>query len=265
MYTLNGLPAHSPSLGWILTYDTTFIYSTTITRPEVRIPGFDGAVEMDGVEDVPGVTLVWSVRESELPGLRNVLRSPTLTLGKGAGEAEVNLRSFTPEKIGIGSDPEYTVTAELVIPGVWTRGAEVTATTPLDQDTQVIDVLTGSDGKVSDGTLLIDGPFAPGVEVHDMAGLSWIRYTKGLWAGATLRYDMATGRAWVHNASNPYESPLYEATADIETGPEIYYLRITPVIDGADPTLAQPKLRVTSTGRSATSALTVRARPAYIL
>lgn len=264
MYTLNGLDAHNPGIGWILTYDTTFIYSTTITRPEVRIPGFDGAVEMDGVEDVPGVTLVWSVRESELPGLRNILRSPTLTLGKGAGSAEVNLRSFTPEKIGIGSDPEYTVTAELVIPGVWTRGTEVTATTTVLTDTHTINVLTGSDGKVSDGLLLLSGPFNAGVRIQDVAGLSWIRYTQPIPAGSRLRYDMTTGRAFLTTSGDGFTGGT-EVTQHLETGPEIYYLRITPVISTANPLLAQPKFRVTSSGRDTTSALTVRARPAYIL
>ncbi|WP_314647608.1 hypothetical protein [uncultured Microbacterium sp.] len=264
-YTLNGIPADNPDLGWYLTYDSQFVYSTTITRPEVLVPGYDGAIEMDGVENVPGVTLVWSINESQLPGLRNVLRSESLILGKGQGTASVSLRSFEPTKVGMGANPEYEVRAELVISGVWLRGAETSETTTIASNTQTVNVLTGSDGKVSDGALVLHGPFAAGVRVQDVAGLSWIRYTSAVPVDASIRYELATGRAFqVADGGNAFTGGT-EVTPSLETGPDIFYLRLTPVISAANPLVAQPKLRVTSMGRGESSALTLRARPAYVL
>lgn len=263
-YLINGFAAHNPDLGWILERDTQFVYSTTITRPDLAIPGFDGVIEMDGVEEVPGVTLVWTVRESALPGLRNVLRSNPLTLTKAGRSASVSLRSLEPEQIGIGPDPAYRVTAELILTGVWLRGPETTKTFMLTPGTQTLDVLAPSDGKVHDGVIVISGPLAPGLMLQDVAGMSWVRYTAAVPAGARLRYDMASRSAWLVLIGDGFTGGS-EMSQYLQTGPSVYYLRLCPVIDPKNPAIARPKLRVTANGTSAATLLTVRARTAHVL
>lgn len=266
MYTLNGYPAHNPTLGWTLTNATEFVTGTTLTRPEARVPGFDGGWEMDGVEDVPALSLTWVVDYDKIDGLRNVLRSPSLILGKGdeGRTAVVELSAYAPTRKGDSFDSAYEVKASLVIPGIWLRGPEVTETVALETDTKTCNLLAGMTGKVSDGLIVLTGPIATGVRVQDVGGLSWVKFNQPVPAGSSLRIDQTFGRAHMTTSGDGFTGGA-EVTQHLETGPGPYSLRLTPTLSAADPSITQPKLRVTSTGRTDTSAISMRARPAYNL
>lgn len=265
MYTLSGVAAHDPDR-WLLTDSTLWAAGTTITRPEATIPGFDGGFEMDGVEQVPALNLTWLVRRSNLDALRTLIYTPDLRLGwVGQGRAaRVEVQALSePTRLGIGDDPEFEIAATLVIPGVWSRGGTVTETTAIDADTKQIPVLAGMTGKVSDGVVVLTGPLAAGVRVQDRGGMSWFKYAAAIPAGSWLRFSMTTGRAWLGTAEDPWTGGT-EVSSDIQTGPGPYMLRVTPRWT-TDPATTVPQLTVTSTGRGAASALTLRAAPAYLI
>jgi len=264
LYKLNGRWAHDPDNGWILTDATEYHLGTTITRPESRLPGFDGMVEMDGVENAPALNLTWVVDESKLGGLMNLLRAPELYLEKhDVGGAYVDLGAIVPRRIGIGDDPAYEVAVTLSIPGIWLRGPEVTETVDLTAAQMPITFLEGMTGKVSDGVIYLYGPLSSGVRIQDIAGQSWMQVDYAISTNSVVRFDMALGRAWVTNAATP-DAAGTEVTQHVRTGPSPYPLRLTPTV--ASPTAATaPKLMVSSAGRAATSRIALTARPAYVL
>lgn len=266
MYTLNTVPLHQPtsSLGWVVTSETQWTAGTSITRPELTIPGFDGEIgfeEMNAVEDVPVISVVIVTPNASHQKLRALLRSERLELSTSNGYVWfAQIQKIEEEPAGMGETPDMRVSVIFRLPGIWGRDAEVTTTeTVLDTATKTVTAFSGLTGKVGDAILRIAGP-ATGLKISDSAR-STVAYAPEIPEGSFLRFESTTGRAWV-TTSDAWTGGT-EVTDDVVGGPGPYAFRIIPAFN-ADMTM-RGKLTVVTATRGASTIFALRGRAAYTL
>ncbi|MEC5185295.1 hypothetical protein RCH12_002771 [Cryobacterium sp. MP_3.1] len=254
-YEINEVPLQK--LGTV-TSETQFTAGTTINRPELSIPGFDGQIEMDGVEEVPAIRIEMLVEFERIAAVRTLFRSDSLVLGYSGSTAVAQLRTITEELVSIND--EFKVTIVLSLPYIWLRSPETLTTALLDAASKTVTVWPGLTGKVSDAGVRIAGPFT-GLRVKDN-GRSFFEYSAAVPAGTWLRFEAATGRAYT--TTTDAWSGGTEVTDLVQTGPGPYAFRITESWS-TDPAVTRGKLTVTTATRGATTIFELKGRPAYVL
>ena len=151
-----------------------------------------------------------------------------------------------------GSYGRDTATAD------WTQTAVVSGT--------VYDVttLTGSSAPVNDAIVLLKGPFATGVTIYDQASGQWVRLNT--LASSTQAWRLNSGTWSTRHTTNllisdPDTAGIDRAGITDTTGIHPYLLRLTPSRSGG---VRKVQVRVVGTGFTSGTALTVRARRAYL-
>lgn len=199
--------------------------------------------------------------------LKRALTAPGLILGLSAG----GLNTSAPAKFLGLSQGEFVAdvgakfTAQIQVPGAFLRGASVDigptiVTTGLSVD---LPALAVGSGPVADAVLRVRGPFSVVVVVDDASA------TGNSWSGTALVstdylfIDLATLTArrstsatdWVTGGTDVSGGLSRQALGSLQLQP-------TPSI--ADPAIPECSVTVTGTGFAGTTALTVRAQPAYL-
>lgn len=158
-----------------------------------------------------------------------------------------------------------TVTAVLTAPGVFWRGVEATsdpiAATAGTIATEV-PILAGCTAPVGDAVIRWTAP-ATAVSVRDLATGSGLSWSGSLAAGSYLFMDAAALRAWMTTDADAWAPAGTDATSglDYPTGGP---LQMWPAMFGMDPTDRRVTVALGGSGRGASTAVTFRARPAYL-
>ena len=244
----------------------------------IVVPGRHGAVPA-GVARLEASTLaleweVWGATatqmEAEREALVSLLAHPagvTITRrldGAGGQVAAARLKS-----IGAGTaqyaTPLTVVPAVFEIPaGVW-RDAAATTTAAVAAATDVTAALTalaGGSAPITDAVVRVQGP-ATGITVTDVVSGTGLSWTGALAAGEYLFMDAAALTARRTTSSTAWDAGGTAVSGTLDY-PAAGPLLLWPRMAATDPTDRRVTIRVTGTGRAATTAVTIRARRAYL-
>ena len=258
----------------MLTQVTALHAGVSTRTTALAVPGVHGAQHSERVTfDPPSIAMEW---ELVAPSWSDLDQEHAVLAGLLARPGDVELTRRVLDVVGVATDqhasarlksiaeikgstasPLILVTALLELPSVFWRGAVVTSA-PIAATTDtsaVVPSLNGSTAPVVDAVLRVTGP-AASIDVRDPAtgtGLSW---TGTLTAGQYLYLDAAQLRAWTTTSASAWAA----TESDVSTG--LDYPAPGPL--ELWPTNRTVSVAVTGTGRSATTALAVRAAPAYL-
>lgn len=199
--------------------------------------------------------------------LKRALNAPGLILGLSAG----GLSTSAPAKsLGLSqgefvADAVAKFTAQIQVPGAFLRGASVDigptiVTTGLSVD---LPALAAGSGPVADAVLRVRGPFSVVAVVDDASGtgISWSG--TALVSTDYLFVDLATLTARKSTSSSAWTTGGSDVSGGLSRQ-ALGSLQLQPTPSIADPAIPECSVTVTGTGFAGTTALTVRAQPAYL-
>ncbi|WP_405375999.1 MULTISPECIES: hypothetical protein [unclassified Microbacterium] len=198
MYSIDGVRLDNPSMGWALEGSSAPLSGHTVERTSVRIPGLPGVLAgidhpLEGLS-APTISLVVETPREKYDALAALLlRGSKLSLSEAPGrEADYECMSVAPNGI-LPGDKLLNATAVLRIPGVFWRDAAVsTRSAQLSAQTVTFDAWEGS-GLIPDAIIRIRGAVA---NLRVQSDYAYLQYP-AINAGSFLRYESATGRAFV--------------------------------------------------------------------
>lgn len=199
--------------------------------------------------------------------LKRVLYAPGLVLGLTAG----GLTTSAPAKcLGLSQgeffpDRSAKFTAQVQVPGAFLRGVSVDIgpTVVTTGATVNLPALAAGSGPVADAVLRFRGPLSVVAVVDDASA------TGNSWSGTALVstdylfIDLATLTAWRSTVATAWTPGGTDVSGGLSRQ-ALGSLQLQPTPSIADPAVAECSVTVTGTGFGATTALTVRAQPAYL-
>lgn len=243
-------------------------------RSVLTIPGRHGVVRTarPPVFDEPVVSLTLRCKgamaslEAVYNEAQALLTAPGLILGRTSGgvvtSAPADFVSASPGEFFADVLADFSV--QLALPGVFLRGASVDSPAQLVTTGDVVSLpgLAPGTGPVADAVLRVRGAGTSVSAVDNVSGTG-ISWTGALLGTEYLFIDMATltarrstsATAWTTGGDDVSGGLSYPAP-----GP----LQIWPRMALADPAVRSASVTVTGAGFNATTALTVRAEPAYL-
>lgn len=262
MFRVNGIELDNPDMGWICRDESTVVSSLDVQRSALVVPGRDGVVPVDGWLSPPIVPIHVETPRANQGALRALFMRSTITLtedGQTGIEAACELMSITPPATWGPADEVVELRAMLRIPGVYWRDttASTSSAAAISSASIVAEVMAGLSGPVRDAIVRVKGG-ASGLRVTDSEG-SWFEYTASLASGDYLRFEAATGRAFV-TSSDTWTGGT-EVTGDIDNGPGPYYLELSPTF--TDPATRVAKVTVTTTERTGSPTIEIRGKRAH--
>lgn len=262
MFSVNGVALDNPDLGWVVLEQSSVVSSVAYDLQSLAIPGRDGVISLPAARARPPLfPITVETPRANQRALRAVFMQRRLILTEDEQdgiEALVELSTITPQTYG-PADEIVEVTALLRLPGVFWRDTTATTSDPVAIDSAEVEVelLAGLTAPVRDAIIRVKGG-ATTLHVEDSAG-SFFEYTDVLGGTEYLRFESATGRAYV-TTSDTWAGGT-EVTGDIANGPGPYYFELTPqFVDPAEPAAA---VTVTTTARTGSPTIEVRARRAH--
>ena len=265
MFSVNGFALDNPTLGWVVTEDSTVIASTEVDLLSLSEPGRDGVQGGLGAPTRPAlVVLSIETPRANEGTLRALFDAETLVLtedDQDGIEAEVERASISPE-VWAPADAIVELRVTLRIPGVYWRDTDTTTSDPeaIDGATVTTEVFPGLSAPVYDALVRVKGDVS-GLRVEGARG-SFFEYGQNIPAGSYLRFDSATGEAFL-TATDTWTGGT-DVTEHITNGAPPYFLELrhsypTP----GDPTDRVAVLTVKTSARSGSPTVEVRGRRAY--
>lgn len=211
----------------------------------------------------------WSGLDVERAALLGLLSGPgdlVLTRRVGAVDqvATCRLESLTDAEADTAG-PLTTVTAVLALTAPFFRGVVASSSSIAAASGVVVgevDSLAGCTAPVVDAVVRVAGPAASvsATDVPSGTGLSW---AGSLPVGSYLYLDAASLAGWVSTSASQWTAGGTSVSPAVDY-PPAGPLQLWPVMQGVDPTDRRVKVSIDGTGRGASTAVVVRARPAYM-
>lgn len=261
MLSFDGVELENKVIGWKVVKGTSFFAPLTWSGDSVKVPGRDESIPAPATLDTPAFPIVMYTRKPALEALLSLwgVHQGFLVDDVTGRRALVTVESVTPSGGG-PADLHVQVNIVLSIAGVFFRDiAESTSVAvALGAASVLVPVMSGLSAPVRDAVVRVKGQ-ANGLQVTDADG-SYFRYMVDLLAGNYLRFESATGRAFLTTTDTWVGGT--EMTGSIDNGPGPYALQLTPK-RAADPTSRNVQLTVTTSSRSGAT-IEVRGRRAYV-
>ena len=262
-YSVSGVPLDNPAFGWLFRAPSKPISEIVRERANLIIPGTDGVVP--GLPaTMSAVTLPLVVQTSRanlqtLVALVSAEGSLTVTADPSRS-VQFELLSWTYEGYGEG-EAILDVTFVIRLPGAyWRAVAETTsAAAALSSGSVAVGSLfPGLSAPVQDAIVRVKGA-TTGLQVTDSGG-SWFTYAPALTGSQYLRFEAATGRAYV-TSSDTWTGGT-EVSGDVDFGGPRSVFEITPYF--TDPSARAGQLVVATASRSSAD-IRVRGRAAHVV
>lgn len=265
MYSVNGVALDNPTFKWKLRAPTDPLPDLTDQRPTLKQSGLDGVV--GGLPASLGPTDPVFVVETPREHLETLLAlweptgviTSTLTPGR-----EVAYERLAISTTGYGkADAVLDVTVKVRYSGVfWRTTAESTtvAAAIAAASVAVTGLFAGMSAPIQDAIVRVKGA-TTGLIVTDTAG-SWFSYTPAVGAAEYLRFETASGRAFI-TATDTWAGGT-EVSGGIDFGGSRGVFEITPRLAPGNPASRDGRLTVTTATRSGAQ-IQVRGRGAFIV
>lgn len=265
MYSVNGTALENPTLGWSLLKPTKPLAELTWERSTLRGQSMDGVLPgLPASLGAPVVVFVVQTPRANYGALVALFAGGgTMTkTGDSTKNITFEVLGTTYEALSSEADSLIAVTFQVRFPSVYWRDASVITSTPatLTSSVQVTGLLPGITGIVGDAIIRIKGQSA-GVQVTDSGG-SWFTYAPNLPAGSYLRFESATGRAFV-TTSDTWSGGT-DVSGAVDFGGPRGVFELAPLLAAGNPLSRSARLTVTSTTFVGAS-IQVRGRSSYLL
>ena len=264
-YSINGIPLNNPDFGWVFRAPSKPLSELVRERANLSIAGTDGVVA--GLPATFGpVTLPLVVRtpKSNLQTLVALFSAEGTLRLTGDSSRSVTFELLSWRHQGYGpAEAILDVTFLIRLPGVFWRDASVSTSSAASLSSASVAVTGLFDGisaPVQDAIVRVKGA-CTGLQVTDSGG-SWFTYAESLSSSEYLRFDSASGRAYV-TTSDTWTGGT-EVSGDIDFGGPRGVFEITPRLAPSDPSDRDGRLTVTTATRSGAS-IQVRGRAAYLI
>lgn len=263
MYSLNGIPLDNASFGWTFLEGSSPILAHSVERERLRIPGRDGTVPLPG-STAPSIMRLLV----ETPGgapyealLALASADPVVTLTSNPNR--IAATEFLGSSGSADANGEEIIEVELLlnVPGAFWRDLNTTTTAAVNLTTAAVEleVMAGISAPVQDAIIRVKGA-CTGLQVSDDVGGSYFAYSGTLTGTQWLRFEAATGRAYV-TTSDVWTGGT-EVSGEIDYDGPRGVFEIMPDLTVGDPADRTGRLNVSTATRSAAS-VQVRGRGAY--
>ena len=245
-----------------------------VRRSVLTVPGRHGVVRTPRppVFEEPIVSLemrckgAMSSLEAVYNELQSLLTAPGLVLGRSSGgvttSAPVEFVTASPGQFL--ADVLADMSVQLAVPGVFFRAASVDSTAEIVTTGEAVSLpgLAVGTGPVGDAALRIRGA-ATSVSVVDVVSATGISWTGALLGTEYLYLHPASATARRSTSATAWTTGGDDVSGGLSY-PAPGLLQIWPRMAAADPAVRSARVTVTGAGFDATTALTVRAQPAYL-
>jgi hypothetical protein len=274
-YSIAGVPLDDPAGRWKLLSDTLVGSGLSVRAVDQQIPGVDGVVPpVQEQMDAPSLVLQVRIYGSSYAEL---LANYGALLAVLAPTADVTVTrtvdGVSRTAVGRGksvTDPDFvpgsrmvTVTATLRLPGVYWRADALlwSKSAPASGTAYEVTTLANGSAPVDDALILIVGP-ASSPKVS--CGASWAMLNLTLADGEKALIDC---RAWTvrRGTGVTLDGGGTLTSGSLITSGSPYLLRLAPAMVGVDPAVTATKVTLTATGMTSSSAIAVRAQPAFLV
>lgn len=243
-------------------------------QAQVVIPGMHGVI-VDPLQEYEAftVTLEFFLKGAMVSlvaaehELKRALYAPGLVLSLDAG----GLITSAPAKCLGLSQGEFVAeavakfTAQIMVPGAFLRGpsTDIGPTVVTSGASVDLPALAAGSGPVADAVLRVRGPFSVVAVADDASG------TGSSWSGTALLstdylfVDLATMTARRSTSSSAWTTGGTDVSGGLSRQ-ALGSLQLQPTPSVGDVAVPECSVTVTGTGFGATTALTVRAQPAYL-
>ena len=255
-YALNGIDVDDNDYDWVLLAVSSPLPGIANRVQSLIVGGQDGNIPVPMSEDSPVITLVIRVPFETNETFLALCDAAALTLTHDSYSAAVELLTVSAADLGMDY-VDYAVVLRFSgmawrDPSVSTSAAAAISTTPI-----AVSILSGISAPVRDAIVRVAGSVT-GLRVTDTQG-SYFEYLANIPSGSYLRFEAATGRAFV-TTTNTWVGGT-EVTSSIDYGPGPYFLSLTPKF--TTPETRAAGLTVTTTARASSPTIEVRAAGAY--
>lgn len=264
MYSIDGIPLDNPAVKWSLMAATKPRADLNAQRTSLRIPGRPGVADLAETTfetlDAPTLTFVVETRAPNYEALLSLFATgTTLTLTDIPGRsATYGLLSTGYEAYGdTDQDERIDVTALVRIPGVFWRDTAVsTFMAALGAANVTLDAWACG-GMVVDPIVRVTGPVT-GCKIT--SGPAWLTFPD-LTAGQWLRYDSATGRAYLTTTDTWSGGTEVSGQVGVDGPANCFAVFPTRL----SPTVSVGRVGIATGSRSAASKVEIRGKGAYIV
>jgi hypothetical protein len=264
-YLINGVPLDNATRGWNLEAGSQMRTDITAQAMALKLQGRDGVVAGLPADVGPSTnTLVVGTPSSEFGALYALIkRGGVLTSTEWPlREAVFEYLSHTVEE-ELETNDYLHVTFLIRLPGGYWRDIAETTTSSvsLSSASLTTDVMSGISAPVQDAVLRVKGA-TTGLQITDQASGAWAAYAPALTTAQWLRFESATGRAFI--TTTDVWTGGTEVSGDMDFGGPRGVFEITPYWAGTDPSARTGRLVVASATRT-TASIQVRGKSAFVV
>lgn len=265
MYSVNGVPLDNPARGWSLQAGSKPLSQLVREVTSLRLPGVHGTVQIPDSFASPTVPIVVRTPRSGLEALYALFTSDDVVLSLTGTPSRSVAVEFLSATIDDFTEAVSAVdfTAIIRLSGAFWRDTTETISAPVtiaSGSQSVPGIFPGMSAPVQDAIVRVRGGVGSNMIVQD-AGGSWFSYAPSLTTSQWLRFDSATGQAWV-TPSDVWVGGT-DVSGDIDYGGPRGIFEITPRF--TDPSTRAAVLTVSTLSRSGTPQIWVRGRGAYLI
>lgn len=258
--TIDGVALDNPSLGWVLRAMSKPVPTVNWDRADLRVNGKAGVVAgLPILVDAPTVELVVQTPKTNLAALMTlVTRGAHLADTDRTGQrVRFEVIKFEPDEFGDIIDARFL----LRYPAVYWRDDTDTTTPPTSISGTSVTMsgfLPGISAPIEDAVIRVKGSVS-GLVVSDHGG-SWFSVDGTVGASEWLRFEAATGRAFITTAD--------AWVGGTETSDRVDYssdgFQIAPYWTGS-PDTRSGRVTISTQSRSGTPTIEIRAKGAHVV
>ena len=263
MYTINGVSLDDPRYGWIYRRGSQPFITLSADVASVKIAGKRGVTQFPTGVTAGMWTCVVNTPWEHKETLNALFGQQTLELAAAVTPNRVAAAQFRASEVDTiynadgSTDMRYTLE---LLDAAWRDRTAKTLSAPIsDASVRVDGILPGLSAPVQDALVRVKGA-CTGLQVTDSAG-SWFTYAGSLSATQYLRFECATGRAFV-TGSDTWSGGT-EVSGDIDFGGPSGLFEVSPAWS-TDPSVRAGALTVATATRSGAS-VQVRGKGAFIV
>lgn len=257
-YSINGIPLDNPTLGWKVIRGSTPVMGYERSAASIGSIGRDGERPLPSVRTDGSIQLMVRYTDETRSALINLMATPEIVVrdSKRPGwKATGRLLTASPEKFYGHTDWGVELFVISIPGGVWRADTNTTPKTEAGAMGVTHTLYPAITAPVQDAIVRLQGPLE-NPQVQDSSG-SYFVVRGTIPAGEYVRFELATGRAWL-TTTDTWTGGT-EISGEVDSGGPRHIFEITPTLaDPSDPLTTEARLSLTQSSYNTGSGIQVR-------
>lgn len=269
MYSVNGVPLHNSTYGWILRAPSKPLSELESESRSFRVAGLDGVVKGQAADVLPpAIAIVVNTPQQHLETLYALVRPGGKLSRTGVAGREVEFEHLTTSIKEYSSATERwaDVTFMLRLTGAFWRTSTDQTTPQAVIDSAIVnhDIFSGVSAPMRDVTVRVKGPVS-GLRVTDEGSGSWFTYSGSLGTGQAIMFTDGFAAITTFPDSN-WDDYDTDGSGFVDFNGPRGVFELTPYMpDPLQPQTRVVRLRVTTTSRGTGARVWARGKAAYLV